>query len=116
MKIGPDLTEDVLLAELGHRVSRVRIGKNLTQAELAERAGVSRRTIERLESGAVGAQLSIFLRVCRALGLLERLELFLPEPTPGPMALLMNEQKQRRRASGRRGKPADKPWTWGNES
>ena len=44
-----------------------RLTQNLTQAALAERSGVAKRTIERLESGAVATQLSGFLRECRLL-------------------------------------------------
>lgn len=91
-----------------------RLERNLTQAALAEQAGVSKRTVERLESGEVATQLSGFLRVCRVLGLVERFDALIPEITPGPVALLKLQGRQRRRASGRRAAPRPaKPWTWG---
>lgn len=114
MKITPQLTDEAILRELGERLTRARIEHNLTQAALAEQAGVSKRTVERLESGEVATQLSGFLRVCRALGLLERFEALLPEPVPGPMAQL--RQQGRRRLRARRQKAPDvapKKWTWG---
>jgi transcriptional regulator with XRE-family HTH domain len=37
--------------------------RNLTLAQLTEKAGISKRTIERLEKGAVATQLSGFARV-----------------------------------------------------
>lgn len=40
----------------------------------AGQAGVSKGTVERLESGRVATQLSGFVRVCRALGLIEGLD------------------------------------------
>ena len=49
MKIEPQLTDEAVLQELGGRLTQSRIGHNLTQAALAEQAGVSKRTIERLE-------------------------------------------------------------------
>ena len=70
--------------------------------------------LERLESGEAATQLSGFLRVCRALGLLERIDLMLPEPTPGPMAQLKQQGHLRQRATGK--KAAEEPpkkWTWG---
>lgn len=116
MKITPQLTDLVILEELGGRLAAVRIERNLTQAALAEQAGVGKRTVERLERGETATQLSGFLRVCRALGLLDRLEALLPEPVPGPMAQLKRQGRKRQRARRRKvsapGTP--KPWTWGN--
>lgn len=117
MKISPKLTDQAVLQELGGRLAAGRIERNLTQAALAEQAGVSKRTVERLESGAVATQLSGFLRVCRALGLLERFETLLPEPAPGPMAQLKQQGRRRQRATGKKvatGTPAK--WTWGDEA
>ena len=115
MKIAAELTDEAVLRELGGRLARIRIESNLTQAALAEQAGVSKRTVERLESGEVAAQLSGFLRVCRVLGLLERFEILLPEPAPSPMAQLKRQGRKRLRATGKN--PANgtvKKWTWGD--
>ncbi|MEO7998202.1 MAG: helix-turn-helix transcriptional regulator, partial [Gemmatimonadaceae bacterium] len=79
MKIAAALTDDAVIRELGARLAATRLERNLTQADLATEAGVSKRTVERLESGEVAAQLSAFIRVCRVLGLLDRLDVFLPE-------------------------------------
>ena len=101
------------MRELGERMARARLERNLTQAALAEQAGVSKRTVERLESGEVAMQLSGFVRVCRALGLVERLESFIPEPVPSPIAQLKLQGRTRRRASGRRSPSApaqETPW------
>ena len=117
MKITQQLTDQAILRELGQRLATARIESNLTQAALAEQAGVAKRTVERLESGEVATQLSGFLRVCRALGLLERFEAMLPEPVPGPMAQLKQQGRKRQRATGKKarsGKP--KKWTWGEST
>ena len=114
MKISAQLTDEAVLKELGGRLAGVRIEKNLTQAALAEQAGVSKRTVERLESGAVATQLSGFLRVCRALGVLAHFETLLPEPLPGPMAQLKQAGRKRQRATGKKASAgAPKPWAWG---
>jgi transcriptional regulator with XRE-family HTH domain len=114
MKISLQLTDEAVLKELGGRLADARIEQNLTQAALAEKAGVSKRTVERLESGEVATQLSGFLRVCRALGLLERFETLLPEPVPGPMAQLKQAGRKRQRATGKKSGPdKTKKWTWG---
>jgi len=117
MKITENITDESVLRELGERLTAVRLERNLTQAALAEQAGVSKRTVERLESGQVATQLSGFLRVCRTLGLLERFDALVPEPLPSPIAQLKLQGKKRRRASGKRA-AARTPgnWTWGESS
>ena len=112
MEIKNGLSDEALLKELGERIEALRLARNLTQAQLAKEAGISRRTVERLEAGTVSAQLSIFLRVCRVLGLVERLELLLPPPEPGPFELLKRKQAGRKRA--RPAREQDRVnWTWG---
>ena len=117
MKITKQATDDAVLAELGGRLARIRVERNLTQAQLAEQSGVSKRTVERLESGAVATQLSGFIRVCRVLDMLERFGTLIAEPMPSPVAQLKLRGKQRQRAyTTKVKKPAAKKWQWGNES
>ena len=108
---------DAVLLELGVRLAGRRLDRNLTQTGLAREAGVSPRTIQRLESGQVATRLAGFIRVCRVLGLLDRFEALIPAPRPSPMAQLKLRQGQRRRASTPPAAlpPAQKPWHWGNE-
>jgi transcriptional regulator with XRE-family HTH domain len=116
MKISGQLTDRAVLAEVGARLRRRRLQRNQTQQALADEAGVSKRTVERLEGGG-SAQLSSFLRICRALGLLERLEALVPEPLPSPIEQLDLGGKQRQRASkpSTEGEPTGDGWTWGEE-
>lgn len=107
-------TDEAILAELGTRLSSARISRELTQAQLARAAGVSKRTVERMEAGQ-SAQLTSFIRVLRALELLEGLESLLPPPRPGPMELLRLAGKPPQRASGSH-EPSGEPWRWGEES
>ena len=116
MKITKQATDQTILAELGARLAGERLEHNLTQAQLATQAGVSKSTVQRLESGGVATQLSGFIRVCRVLNLVERFELLIPEPVPGPVAQLKSGGKKRQRAST--AKPAASPagkWQWGDE-
>lgn len=116
MKISKQATDQALLVELGTRLASVRLEKNLTQAQLAEKAGVSKRTVERLEAGSVATQLSSFLRVCRALDVIERFDALVPESAAGPVEQLKLRGRKRLRASARRpGKPPSRKWRWGDE-
>jgi transcriptional regulator with XRE-family HTH domain len=122
MKMTSQSTDEALFNELGTRLAQARLERNLTQAQLATQAGISKRTLERMESGANAMQLSAFIRVCRTLGLLDRFELLLPESAPSPIAQLKLGGRKRRRASGTTppptgqvASPPQTPWTWGDQ-
>ena len=116
MKITKQATDEAVLSEVGGRLAQVRLERNLTQAQLAEQAGVSKRTVERLESGSVATQLSGFIRVCRVLDLVERFDLLVPEPVPSPVEQLKLQGRKRRRASANgAAKVTAKKWQWGDE-
>ena len=117
MNMTKHTTDEAILSELGTRLAQVRLERNLTQAQLAGQAGVSKRTVERMESGAVATQLSGFIRVCRALNLVERFDLLIPEAIPSPIAQLKLQGRRRRRASAARAvtkavKDPSAKWTW----
>jgi transcriptional regulator with XRE-family HTH domain len=126
MKFDNLLSDDAVLRELGARVAATRLDRGLTQAQLASAAGVSKRTVERLEDGE-SAQLASFVRCLRALGRLEGLDRLLPALAPNPVDLLKRDGAMRRRAAGSRGGGASvssagpsaaspsAPWTWGDE-
>lgn len=56
------------LQDISDSVSRWRRLRGLTQAQLAERAGVSRGVARRLEAGDGGVSVENLLRILRALG------------------------------------------------
>ncbi len=115
MKISSLLTDDSILAELGQRLAARRVEMQLTQAEVAEQAGVGKRTLERMEAGH-SSQLSSLVRVLRVLDALPALESLLPGTGPRPMDLLQRGGKPRQRATGKRGKSSpDDSWRWGDE-
>ena len=66
-------TSDEVTAELGLRLKAVRLSQSLTQADLAERAGVSVGTVKVLE---ITGQTSVasLIRVVQALGLTDQLQ------------------------------------------
>lgn len=131
LTISQALSDDAIQAELGHRLSQYRIDARLTQQALAEKAGISKSTLERIEAGAP-AQLPNLIRVLRALDMLSALDVALPPPALRPMALLRNQRKLPQRVRSRQTRPpavgATKPettaaeneatatpWVWGDE-
>ena len=116
MRIASQTTDAAILREMGERLARARLERNLTQVQLAEQAGISKPTVQRLESGNVATQLSSFLRVCRVLDLLERLDALVPQPVPSPVEQLKHQGRKRRRASRpKAARPSPRKWKWGDE-
>ena len=113
MKISNQVVDDAILRELGQRLARLRLTRNLKQSDLATQAGVSKRTVERMEAGGP-AQLVNLVRVCRALGLVERFDGLIPEPAISPVAQLKLRGKERKRAVSARepNASATGKWQW----
>lgn len=88
-----------LAEELGERLKQARLNKNFTQLEVAEHAGVSRRTVINAEKGK--ATLEVFVAIMIVLNLTEQLNLFLPPQPISPIQLAKLKGEKRQRASGR---------------
>ena len=118
MRIDSALTDAAVLSELGTRLERTRLERNLTQRALAEEAGVERKVVQHLEAGDPTKLISL-IRVLRGLGLLDALDRLVPEPLPSPIELLRLQGRERKRASGARGRtqePPATPWRWGDDA
>jgi putative transcriptional regulator len=94
------MSDRAILRELGQRLKRRRLDKNLTQQSLADRAGLSRTTVSELERGAPAGVLTL-VQVLRALGTLDELDAFLPDPGLSPLQLAKLKGRERQRASRR---------------
>jgi transcriptional regulator with XRE-family HTH domain len=98
-----ELSDRAVLGLLGSRVQRERLNRNLTQEEIAERAGVATRTMRHLEAGR-RTTVETLIRILRAMGKLDALDAFLPEPGFSPLELARLKGRERQRAAGRRRK------------
>jgi len=105
MKNFNELSDLAILEMLGERAKLERLNQNLTQVELARRAGIDRIVLTRLENGK-GCTLRSLIRILRSLGKIDHLDMFLPEPGVSPIQLAQLAGRQRREASGKRGRPA----------
>ena len=104
-----------LLEELGRRLARQRVAMELTQADLAERAGISKRTVERIEAGE-SAQTATLISILRILDLLNGFYTLLPDAGPRPMDLLKLKGKERQRASRKRKDRPEGNWSWDDDA
>jgi putative transcriptional regulator len=96
------MSDGAALAELGDRLRRERLNRNMTQSDLAGKSGVARATLQNLESGRTSTMVSL-VRVLRALGKLDALDAFLPVPSLSPLQLAKLKGRERQRARSRRG-------------
>jgi DNA-binding XRE family transcriptional regulator len=83
--------------ELGNRLKQARLNADLTQAEVASRAGLNRRAILNAEKGKV--QLHNLAAILVAMNLADQLNIFLPEQEISPIQLAKLKGRQRQRAS-----------------
>ncbi|RLQ20705.1 helix-turn-helix domain-containing protein [Seongchinamella sediminis] len=115
MKITPLLTDEAILTELGARLAARRVELQLTQAAVAEQAGIAKRTLERMEAGH-SSQLSSLVRVLRVIDAMPGLDNLVPASGPRPMDLLQRRGKPRQRAAGKRRRSSgQEPWSWGDD-
>lgn len=107
-------TSQQIEREIGQRLARLRLARNVTQADLAERAGIGVRTLRRLEAGDPST-LDTFLRVAAALELQEAILSALPEGDIRPIERVSQKRSERRRASPAPEHPKKSTWTWGDD-
>ena len=107
-------TSSQIETRLCSRLEAIRLSKNISQNELAENAGLSRRTISRMENGQ-GVSFDTFIRVMRALDLTDHLEALLPDHGILPIERVKERRRPRvraSRASKKENETKDK-WVWG---
>jgi transcriptional regulator with XRE-family HTH domain len=99
-------TSEELQSELGRRLQRLRLSRNVDQRTVAEKAGIARAALQNLEAGR-GSSVKTLVRTLKALNYLEGIEILAPEPTVNPLALLKTKrlpQRARRPRKTRREK------------
>tara|TARA_R110000868_G_scaffold144412_1_gene363567 strand:+ start:10052 stop:10405 length:354 start_codon:yes stop_codon:yes gene_type:complete len=101
-----------LVDQLGQQVEAYRLSRDLKQADLAKRAGISRSTLIRLEAGK-GGTVETLVRVLRALEIDDRLANLLPAAALSPLDPMSETGRRRQRVRDRKTDSA--PWTWGDE-
>jgi transcriptional regulator with XRE-family HTH domain len=85
---------------LGSRLRELRLLKNLDQASLAQRSGVSLSALKHLESGK-GARVNSLIKVLRGLDRTDWLETLAPTVSISPMQMLKRGSREPRRARRR---------------
>lgn len=81
-----ELSDPAILQKMGRRIRDYRMRMEMTQSELAEKSGVSMGTIVRVEQGNPISTL-LLISILRTMGILENLEVLLPELSISPLQM-----------------------------
>lgn len=109
------VSDAVILLEIGKRISLTRLNANITQKDLAKEAGISHRTLTRIEVGESVQFISI-IRVLRALNMLDNLNLLVPETAESPLQKLKLKKQRQRASTQEQNLKKDSTWTWSDDS
>lgn len=108
-------TPETISQEIGRRLEQLRLSRNITQAELAQDAGISERTLRRLESGD-NPTLDSLIRVLISLKIQQNINLLVPDPRIRPIERVKTKGAERQRSSSTKLTKKTKQWEWGTKS
>ena len=100
--------------EIGSRLARLRLSRNVTQSMLARDSGIGERTLRRLEAGEPST-LDTFLRVALALDLGEAILSAIPTGQIRPIERVSRGGSERQRARPQPRQDRDANWAWGDD-
>lgn len=111
------MSDKAIIASIGEYLKHQRLTQNITQAKIAETAGVNRATMSQIENGEA-ISLTSLIQILRALKLLNVLDKFKIETQLSPLELAKLEKKKRQRArnsenklpTGQEGKQNERAW------
>ena len=92
-----NMSPAAMAKELGNRLKQARLNADLTQAEVASRAGLNRRTVLNAEKGKV--QLDNLVAILVSMDMAGQLNIFLPVQEISPILLAKLKGQERQRAS-----------------
>jgi putative transcriptional regulator len=93
-----NMSPAAMAKELGNRLKQARLNADLTQAEVASRSGLNRRTVLNAEKGKV--QLDNLVAILVSMDMADQLNIFLPVQEISPILLAKLKGRERQRASG----------------
>ena len=99
------------IKELGQKIKTYRIMREMSQQDLEDKSGVSKRSISRLEQGE-SVQVDNLFKILLALGLGDNIELLVPDQTKRPSYYLEKVENKPKRV---RKKNKKNKFKWGDE-
>ena len=104
---------DQYLSQVGNKIKLFRVSKGLTQSDLEEKSGVSKRSISRLEQGE-SIQLDNMIKILMALELGDNLDELIPDLTKRP-SFKMAKEKNEAITRARKNNKKVASFSWGDE-
>jgi transcriptional regulator with XRE-family HTH domain len=95
-------------------LERLRLSRNITQSQLAADAGISERTLRRLESGD-NPTLDSLIRVLIALKIQRNIDLLVPDSRIRPIERVRTKGSERQRSRSAKTTKRTKQWEWGTK-
>lgn len=105
---------EVIAQEIGQKLERLRLSRNVTQSQLATDAGISERTLRRLEAGN-NPTLDSLVRVLIALKIQDNADLLVPDSRIRPIERVRTKGMERQRSSSTKAVKTPKKWEWGTK-
>lgn len=109
MKITGNENERAIMKELGARIKQYRISLNITQNDLANKCGISSSTVVRIENGD-DSIFSNYIKILNGLGLVQNLDILIPETQPNFKEIFENKPVRRRAKS--ESNKSKSNWVW----
>lgn len=109
----PNKTSRDYISELGQKIKTYRVLSGISQQDLENLTGVSKRSISRLEQGE-SVQLDNLFKILIALGLGENIDLIVPDQTRRPSYYL--DKKDSRPKRVRSVSKKTNKFKWGDET
>jgi len=94
------LSDVAVVAQIGYFVKKTRLQQNVTQAKLAQMAGLNRWTISQLENGE-SVNLTSLIQILRALDSMNVLNKFEAHDEISPLEYAKLKKKKKERASSK---------------
>lgn len=99
---------------IGKRIKNFRIDYQLTQKQLAEKSGVSLRSIQRFEKGE-DIQMGNLIKLLNALDLGDNIEMLVPDVTERPSAFVGKTKTRKRVRISDNNQKSEGMFKWGDE-
>jgi len=105
---------EAISREIGQKLERLRLSRNITQSQLAHEAGISERTLRRLEAGD-NPTLDSLIRVLTALRIHDNVDLLVPDSRIRPIERVRTQGTERQRSRPAKAVNKTKKWEWGTK-
>ena len=102
-----------IMREIGQRARDIRVARNISREDMAQKAGFSVSTIVRFENGG-NVNVDVLCNILRVLGCISNTDLLLPSQELAPTEIVKGKTKKMRAAKKQSNKRTTN-WKWGDE-